>query len=71
MFNGFKNFSFKYKSHVHEIILPKNMFDFTLELILGFFRIFYVFGIKPKYSYTTMYECEKSPLTHELSYIGI
>ncbi len=33
------------------------------------FGIFYVYGIKPKYSYTIMDECEKSPLTHELSYI--
>jgi hypothetical protein len=47
------------------------MFGYPLKLILGFSRIFYVFGIKPKYSYTIMYECEKSPLTHELSYIGL
>jgi hypothetical protein len=47
------------------------MFGYRLKLILGFFRIFYVFGIKPKYSYTIMYECEKSPLTHELFYIGL
>jgi hypothetical protein len=56
--------------HVQKIILPKNMFSCPLKLILGFSGIFYVFGIKPKYSYTIMYECEKSPLTHELSYIG-
>jgi hypothetical protein len=47
------------------------MFGYPLKLILGFSRIFYVFGIKPKYSYTIMYECEKSPLTHESSYIGL
>jgi hypothetical protein len=35
------------------------------------FEIFYIFGIKPKYSYTIMYEYEKSPLTHKLSYIGL
>jgi hypothetical protein len=35
------------------------------------FGIFCIFGIKLKYSYTIMYECEKSPLTHELSYIGL
>jgi hypothetical protein len=57
--------------HVQEIILPKNMFAYPLKLILGFLGIFYVFGIKQKYSYTIMYECEKSPLTHELFYIGI
>jgi hypothetical protein len=35
------------------------------------FGIFYIFGIIPKYSYTIMSEWEKSPLTHELSYIGL
>ncbi len=47
------------------------MFSYPLKFILGFFSIFYVSSIKPKYSYTIMYECEKSPLTHELSYIGL
>jgi len=61
-------FSFRCRSHVQEIILPKNMFVCPLKLILGFFRIF---GIKQKYSYTIMYECEKSPLTYELFYIGL
>ncbi len=63
--------SFRCKSHVQEIILPKNMFGCPLKPMLGFFRIFGIFGIKPKYSYTIMYEFEKSPLTHEISYIGI
>jgi len=57
-------------SHVHEIILSKTIFDCPLKLILKFFGIFYVPSIKPKYSYTIMYECEKSPSTHELFYIG-
>jgi hypothetical protein len=35
------------------------------------FGIFCIFGIQLKYSYTIVYECEKSPLTHELSYIGL
>jgi hypothetical protein len=35
---------------------------------MGFY---YVLGIKQKYSFTIMYECEKSSLTHELSYIGL
>jgi hypothetical protein len=35
------------------------------------FGIFYIYGIKLKFSYTIMYDCEKSPLTHELSYIGL
>jgi len=35
------------------------------------FGIFCIYGIKLKYSYTIMYEFEKSPLTHELSYIGL
>jgi hypothetical protein len=47
------------------------MFGCPMKLILGFVRIFYIFGIKLKYSYTTMYDCEKSPWTHELSYIGL
>jgi hypothetical protein len=71
MFNGFKMSSFKCKSLVKEIIMPKNMFGCPLKLILGFFRIFCISGIKLKYSYTIMYDCEKSQLTHELSYIGL
>jgi hypothetical protein len=71
LFNGFKMFSFRCKSHVKEIILPKNMFGCQLKLILEILGIFYISSIKPKYSYTIMYECEKSPLTHEVSYIGL
>jgi hypothetical protein len=71
MFNGLKMFDFRYKPHVQKIILPENMFSCPLKLILGFFGIFYVSNIKPKYSYIIMFEYEKSPLTRELSYIGI
>jgi hypothetical protein len=71
MFNGFKMLSFICKSHVQEINMSKNMFGCPLKLILGFSRIFYIFGIKLKYSYTIMYDYEKSPLTHELSYIEL
>jgi hypothetical protein len=71
MFNGFKMFRFKCRSHVKEIIMPKNMFGCPLKFILGFFGIFCIFSIKLKYSYTIVYDCEKSPLTHELSYIGL
>jgi hypothetical protein len=49
----------------------KNMFGCPLKLILGFSRIFCTFGIKLKYSYTIMYDCEKSLITHDLSYIGL
>jgi hypothetical protein len=63
--------SFKCKSHVQEITLPKNMFGYPLKLVLGFYGILYIFGIKLKCLYTIMYECEKSPLTHALSYIGL
>jgi len=63
MFNGFKMSSIRCKSHVQEINLSKKMFSYPLKLILGFFGLFYVFGIKPKYSHTIMYECQKSPLT--------
>jgi hypothetical protein len=34
---------------------------------MGFFSFL---ALKNK-SYTIMYDCEKSPLTHELSYIGL
>jgi hypothetical protein len=71
MFNGFKMSSFRCKSHLKEINMPKNMFGCPLKLILGFLKILCIFGIKLKYSYTIMYDCEKSPLTHELSYIGL
>jgi hypothetical protein len=47
------------------------MFGCPLKLIMRFFKIFYISSIKQKYSYTIMYEREKSPLTHELSYIGL
>jgi hypothetical protein len=47
------------------------MFGYPFKLILGFYRSLYIFGIKLKYSYTIMYECEKSSLTHELFYIGL
>jgi hypothetical protein len=47
------------------------MFGCPLKFILGVFGIFYISNIKLKYSYTIMYDCEKSPLTHELSYIGL
>jgi hypothetical protein len=47
------------------------MFGCPLKLILGFHGIFCISGIQPKYSYKIMYESEKSPLTHELSYIGL
>jgi hypothetical protein len=54
VFNGFKMFSFRCKSHVQEIILPKNMFGCTLKLILGFYGIFCIHGIKLKYSQLCM-----------------
>jgi hypothetical protein len=56
---------------VLEINMLKNMFVCPFKLILGFLRIFCISSIKLKYSYTIMYDCEKSPLTHELSYIGL
>ncbi len=71
MFNGFKMSSFRYKLHVKEINMPKNMFGCPLKLILRVFWIFCISDIKLKYSYTIIYDCEKSPLTHELSYIGL
>jgi hypothetical protein len=42
------------------------MFGCPLELFVGFSRIFYVSGYKPKYWYTIMYACEKSALSQEL-----
>jgi hypothetical protein len=35
------------------------------------FGIFYISSIKLKYSCIIMYDCKKSPLTYELSYIGL
>jgi hypothetical protein len=49
VFNGFKMFSFMCKSHLQEIILSKNMFDYSLKLILRVFKTFYVYGYKSKY----------------------
>ncbi len=51
--------------------MPKDMFGCPLKVILGFFKIFCISGIKLKYSYIIMYDCEKSLLTRELSYIGV
>ncbi len=65
MFNGLKMFNFGCRSHVKEINMPKNMFDCPLNVILGFSRIFYIFGIKLKYSYTIMYDCQISQSTHD------
>jgi hypothetical protein len=47
--------------------LQKNMFDCPLKLILGFFEFFGIFCYEQKYSYTIIYECENSPLSHELT----
>jgi hypothetical protein len=47
------------------------MFNCPLKFILVFSWIFCIYGIKIKYSPKKKYECEKSPLTHELSYIGL
>jgi hypothetical protein len=41
------------------------------ETHFGIFKKFYISGIKQKYSYIIMYDCEKSRLTQELSYIGL
>jgi hypothetical protein len=71
MFSGFKMSSFRCRSHVQKINMLKNMFGYPLKFILGFFEFFCIFGIKLKYSYTIMYDCEKSPLTHELFYTGL
>ncbi len=40
----------------------------SIEIHFGFI---YISSIKLKYSYTIMYDCEKSPLTHELFYIRL
>jgi hypothetical protein len=71
MFNEFKMYSCECKSHVKEINIPKNMFDYPLKLSLRFFEIFCMFGIKLKYSYTIIYDYEKSPLAHDLCHIEL
>ncbi len=67
VFNGFKMFNLKCKSHVQEKILLENMFGCPLKLIFGIYGNLCIFGYKPKHSYTIMYECENSPPPHELS----
>jgi hypothetical protein len=47
------------------------MFGCPLKVTLGFSTIFCISSIQLKYSYTIMYDCEKSPLTHEFFYIGL
>ncbi len=71
MFKEFKMSNFRCKSLVKEINMPKNIFDYALKFILENFVIFCISSIKLKYSYTIMYDCEKPPLTYELSYIGL
>jgi len=71
MFNEFKMSSFKCRSHVKETNMPNDMFGCLLKLILRFSKIFCIYGIKLKYSYTIIYDCEKSPLTQEMFYIGL
>jgi len=51
--------------------LARKHLQMSIETHFEFFEIFSVFNIKPKYSYMIMYECKKSQLTHELSYIGL
>ncbi len=63
IFNRFKVFNFRCRSHVQEVSLPKNMFLLYIET---HFEIFYISSYKPEYLYTIMYECENSPPSHEL-----
>ncbi len=51
IFIGFKMSSFRCKSHVKEINMPRNMFGCSLKLILRFFGNFCIYGIKLNYSY--------------------
>jgi hypothetical protein len=48
--------------------MSKNMFGYPLKVILGFFAFL---ALILNNSYAIMYDCEKSPLTRELSYIGL
>jgi hypothetical protein len=67
MFNGFKMFSFKCKSHMWKIILLENMFVCPLKLSLDFFWDFLCFWLETKILIQIMYVYEKSPPSHELS----
>jgi len=58
---------FRCRSHVQEIILPKNMFSCPLKFILGCFGIFYISSYKPKFSYIVMYECENSGIVYAMT----
>ncbi len=43
----------------------------SIEIHFGIlWNVFAFLALNLKYSYTIMYDCEKSPLTHELFYIG-
>ncbi len=46
MFNGFKMSSFRCRSHVQEIIFPRNMLVVQRNSFLDFFGIFCVYGYK-------------------------
>ncbi len=47
-----------------------NMLNVWLSIEIHF-GVFFISSNKRKDSYTNMYDCEKSPITHELSYIGL
>jgi hypothetical protein len=64
LFTRFKFSNFRCRSHVQEITMQKNMFSW-------YFGIFCVYACKRKYLCTIMYTCEKSPSSHELSYVGL
>jgi hypothetical protein len=57
--------------HMCKNNLAKKHVWLSIETHFEFFGIYYISSIKSKYSYTIMYECENSPLTHELPYIGL
>ncbi len=52
--------------------LAKKHLWLLIETQFGTFSgIFCIFGYKPEYLYTIMYECENSLVSHELSKIGL
>jgi hypothetical protein len=52
--------------------LPKKHVWLLIETHVGIFsKTFCIFGYKPKYLYTIMYECENSLVSRELFKIGL
>jgi len=64
MFLKINNLSSNLLNVNHLLVMIHNN---SIQSIECHFGIFYIFGYKPKYSYTIIYECENLTLSYELS----